>query len=229
MYLHDAQVANTITGLCTCFAGIVTMMYCWLAMPQPRRWFFVYFCILVTGIPTIWLHANEGYKLAGFFDVGTNILLAWAIQLAAAGDFYPPGKRRAIQITMTVINCCVWAWLLYEVVRPGPKHKLIDFGSFGEFYVGEFALICNGWVGVYLFGANWKKIPRQARPIFLMMFSLFFLGMILASAGNDHITWRFFAWHAAWHIVGSFGLVTLWLFNHVRFGILNAEQAAVRA
>jgi hypothetical protein len=31
------------------------------------------------------------------------------------------------------------------------------------------------------------------------------------------VLFRIFALHALWHLIGAFALITLWLFNHVRF------------
>jgi len=61
-FQHQAQLANAVTGFATCLAGIMPLLYCWLFRPQPRRWVLAYLCILVTGIPTVWLYAYEGTR-----------------------------------------------------------------------------------------------------------------------------------------------------------------------
>jgi len=33
---------------------------------------------------------------------------------------------------------------------------------------------------------------------------------------HGQVDLRIFAWHAVWHLVGAFGFITLWVFNHVR-------------
>jgi len=223
-FLHKAQLANAVTGFATCFAGIMPMLYTLLTKPQPPRWFFAYFCILLTGIPTVWLHAYEGNRLASAADVGSNIFLVWAIQLGVAGDFLSPRNRWRFTTLATLINFSVIAFIFYEITLP-VKVKALDFGAFGQFYIGELALIINGWIVAGIFYANLKRVPEQARGLLHLMFTLFFLGMILASAANSHVILRVFAWHAMWHIVGAFALVTLWLFNHVRFN----EPAPARA
>ncbi len=219
MYLHDAHLSNVVTAYATCLAGIVPMLYCWAVGGQPRRWFLVYFFVLVTGIPTVWLHACEGSRIASFFDVGTNILLAWSLQVAASGDFMKPGPRRVLLGLSTLFNLGVAAWLAREVVATA-KVPLIRFGSFGEFYTGEVALILNAWIAAFLLFAITRKSPAPAKRLMAILFGLFFLGMLLATAGNSQVTLRFIAWHATWHIVGAFGFVTLFLFNHVRFSAL---------
>ena len=177
---------------------------------------FVYACILLTGIPTVWLHSVEGNRVASFFDVGTNIFLAWALIVAVSGDFLRPESRRRLLATITPLNALVLAWLIWEIFA-AEKRPLIRFGGFGEFYTGEVALIANAWVVTILFLRNAKLIPAPSRPLLYLMVALFFFGMVLATASNKEITWRIVPWHATWHIVGMVGFVTMWLFNDTRF------------
>lgn len=216
-FLHKAQLANAVTGFATCFAGIMPMLYTLLTKPQPRRWFFVYLCILLTGIPTVWLHAYEGNRIAGATDTGSNIFLVWAIQMGVAGDFLRGNFKRNFIVTSTVLNFSAIAFLFYEAIYLTTKVKAIDLGEFGWFNIGELALIASSWAATIIFFVNWKRIPSAARPLLLLVFAMFFCGMLLASAKNAHVTMRVFAWHAFWHILGAFALITLWLFNHVRF------------
>lgn len=215
-YLHAAQLANTVTGLCTCMAGIMPMLYCLLLHKQPGRWFFVYFCILLTGIPTVWLHSAEANRLAAATDVSSNIFLTWSILMAVAADFLKPGTRRAFQGVVSFLDFSAIAWIFYEVTLP-EKMKALDFGTFGFFNVGEVILIMNAWLCAGMFFGNWRRIPRVARPAIAITFVMFFIGMLLASASNSQIWYRIFAWHATWRIVGAFALMTLWVFNHLRF------------
>jgi hypothetical protein len=215
-FLHAAQLANTVTGFATCLAGIVPMAYCLFIQRQPPRWFFVYFCILLTGLPTVWLHSDEGNRFASASDVGSNIFLTWSVLMAVSGDFLQKPTRNYVRAVVTLLDFSAIGWLFYEIGLP-EKVKALDFGDFGQFYVGEVILILNAWICVGIFFAFWKRIPRVARPALVMTFVMFFAGMILATAANDEIWYRIFAWHAVWHIVGGYALVTLWLFNHLRF------------
>ena len=216
MYLHEAQLANIVTSYATCLAGIMPMIWCLLMGRQPFRWFFVYLCIFITGIPTVWWHSSEVSLAAAAFDVASNILLAWALQVAASGDFMQPGARRELLTVSTPVNLCAWAWLIYEVVS-GKRIPLVQFGAFGRFYAGEVILILNAWVVVILFVVYWRMVSLKARPLMGMVIVLFFIGMLLATADGDQICLRIFPWHALWHIEGAIGFVTLFLFNHVRF------------
>ena len=215
-YQHDAQLANIVTSYCTCLAGIMPMVFTLLTRAQPARWFAVYLCILITGIPTVWLHSVEGNRLASFADVGTNILLAWALQIAVSGDFMHRPSRRVLLSITTGFNVLVWGYLAWEVQAP-KKVPFLSFGEFGQFYAGELALILNAFIVTGLFIRYHGRIERRARPILYLVICMFLIGMILASASNSHISPWIFPWHAAWHIVGAFGFMALWLFNHVRF------------
>jgi hypothetical protein len=215
-YLHDAHVANVVTSYATLLAGIMPVIYCLITRNQPGRWMLVYVCVVITAIPTIIHHQDPRVAFWTSIDVASNILLAWAIQVAVSGDFLPPEKRRTFLASTTLINSGVLAWLAYEAIS-GVKTPVIRFGGFGEFYVGEAALIINCWVAAGLFFKSYRRIPPQARPFLLLVFCTFLVGMGLATAGDAQISARFFAWHATWHILGAFGFMTLWVFNHLRF------------
>ena len=215
-YLHEAHLANIVTSYCTCLAGIMPMLYTLLTRKQPGRWFFVYFCILLTGIPTVWLHTVEGNRVASFFDTGSNIFLAWALQIAVSGDFMRRRPRITLLSITTVVNLCAWSWMIYEIFAP-EKKPLLTFGEFGHFMVGEVTLIANAWVVAVLFFVYYGRIPRAARPLLLLTLAMFLLGMFLATASNEQVSGYIFPWHATWHIVGAFGFITMWVFNHVRF------------
>jgi len=186
---------------------------------------FAYLCVLITGVFTVWLHANEGDRLASFFDVGTNILLAWALQVAVSGDFLKGRARRVLIGVSSLLNLAVLCWLAYEITAP-QKVPLIRFGEFGQFYAGEVALIVNCWIVAGLFFGNLGKIPTAARPLLYLVFSIFFVGMLFATAGNSQISFGIFPWHAVWHILGMAGFVVIWVFNAVRFDAKDALSAS---
>ena len=216
-FLHKAQLANAVTGFATCFAGIMPLLYTLLTKPQPKRWIWVYVCILLTGIPTVWLHAYEGNRIASATDTGSNIFLVCAIQMGVAFDFLSGKLRRNLVAISTTLNFSAILFLYYEAIFLESKVKALSFGDFGYFNIGEVALIVSAWAVTIIFFVNIRKIPAPARPLLYLVFIMFFCGMILAGASSAHVTMRVFAWHAFWHLVGAFALITLWLFNHVRF------------
>lgn len=115
--------------------------------------------------------------------------------------------------------------MAYEVTAP-QKVPLISFGEFGQFYTGEVALIVNCWIVAGLLFGNLGKIPTVARPLLYLVFSIFFVGMLLATASNSLISFGVFPWHAVWHILGMVGFVVMWVFNAVRFDEKNALSAS---
>ena len=223
-YQHDAQLANIVTSYCTCLGGVLPILLTILTKRQPARWMFAYLCVFITGVFTVWLHANEGNRLASFFDVGSNILLAWALQVAVSGDFLKQRARRVFIGVSSLLNLAVLGCLAYEVTAP-QKVPLISFGEFGQFYTGEVALIVNCWIVAGLFFANLGKIPTLARPLLYLVFAIFFVGMLLATASNSQISFGIFPWHALWHILGMVGFFAMWVFNEVRFDD-NASSAS---
>lgn len=222
-FQHQAQLANAVTGFATCFAGLMPLLYCWLYKPQPRRWMMVYLCILITGVFTVILHAYEGNRLCSFLDVGTNILLAWALQIAVSGDFMETRPRRRLLALLTAVNVCVWIYLAYEVVAP-VKRYVITFGSHGGFHFGQAALILNAFVVLGLFIVGFGSMPQEVRGLFYLVAAMFFAGLLLATGRQSLITTRVFAWHAFWHLDGAFGFITLWFLNHVRFNEVGVHR-----
>jgi len=223
-WLHDAQLANTVTGFATCLAGVLPLLYTVLTGPQPRRWVFAYWCILVTGVFTVWFHAYEDSVMLSAFDTGSNIFLVWAVQIGAAGDFLSRKHALRLVAASTLVNTCVFAWMTYEVVS-GNRGIAVPIGSFGGFYVDETALILNAFVATGLFMYHWSAIPRHARGLLLLTCFLFIIGLVLATADGNYISFRIFAWHAVWHLVSAFALITLWLFNYVRFRVPPPEAS----
>ena len=225
MYLHDAHLANIVTSYCTCLGGIIPLIYCALTRNQPRRWVLVYFCVFLTGLPTVWLHTVEGNRVASFFDVGTNILLAWAMIAAVSGDYMnAPARRRLLGITLS-LNTLAWCWLVYEIFAP-EKKPLLTLWDSGHFYTGEVALILNAFVVVTLFVRYRRMINEASRPFLYLIIAMFLFGLVLATADNEHISSYIFPWHAVWHIVGAFGFITLFMFNHLRFSLPQSAGQA---
>jgi hypothetical protein len=93
----------------------------------------------------------------------------------------------------------------------------VPLGAWGGFYPGESWLIALSWVVVGLFWARRSEIPLRARPLLVLVVAVFFTGFLLATASNERVVYPFFAMHALWHVVGAFGFVALWAFNHARF------------
>jgi hypothetical protein len=216
-FLHQAQLANTVTGFATCMAGIMPLLYTLLTRSQPKRWVFVYLCIFITGVPTVWFHAFEQSKMLAALDTSSNILLAWAWQMAILGDFAKPAFRRAFVTVSTIVNLIACGYQVYEATQPGPIPMFLVIGDAVNFKAGELALITNSIITLLFYFRYLGRIERHARPLLYLIVFMFIVGAILAGPTNDTVAFRFMAWHALWHIWGAFALTTLWIFNFVRF------------
>ncbi len=96
-------------------------------------------------------------------------------------------------------------------------------------HFGQVALLLNAFVVLGLFITRYKHIHRQARGLFPLVVCMFLAGLILATARQSLISNRVFAWNAIWHLVGAFGFITLWLFNHVRFNEIERHPQSADA
>jgi hypothetical protein len=223
-YMHEAHLANIVTSWCTCMAGLMPMIFWFITKKQPVRWFFAYCCILLTGIPTVWMHAlemQEGLKAAAFFDTGSNVFLAWALLIAVSGDFMRPRRRAFLLTVVTAFNILAWGWMFSEIF--GERRPVIEFGGYGHFYAGELALILNAFIVTGVMVRFHKRVPAAAKPFLWLIVGMFLCGLFLASATNEHISFYVLPWHAAWHILGAFAFITWFFFNHVRFTELPEE------
>lgn len=211
-----ADLANTATAFATILAGVIPLALTPLTRAQPQRWIIVYWGIVITGIATVWYHGyGEGFW-AGLADGGTNLLLAWLLQVAILWDYYPKRMRLPIAISSAVLNMAVILWrALY-----GPEFSrfyIISFGAFGGFHPMELMLILDSLIVVALFFGSLSKIPSPAKPLLYLLTVVFFIGALLASASNQRIDLHIICYHALWHVVGAFGFIVLWAFNTERF------------
>lgn len=214
--LSPTELTNTVTGMAVIGAGLFPLLYSWLGRPQPLRWLFVYFCVFLTGLPTVWYHGFGETPWLHLSDTGSNILLAWAFQAAVAGDFYErPFRWRLLGTTgLTVILGNLW--MAYEAAV-SVEYYPFRFGNFGGYTVGELVLIANAFVGLGLLVAAWKWIPKRTRPLLWLVLACFVAGLLLSTASNHQVSLGIVAYHAIWHLVASFGFLTIWVFNDHRF------------
>ncbi|HYD48479.1 MAG TPA: hypothetical protein VEB21_09035 [Terriglobales bacterium] len=132
-------MANAITSFATIFAGIVTLAL-WFAMrDQPWRWAHAYLWIFLTGLPTLGMHgygepfgaASHPYWIVA--DTGSNLILAWALQLAVLGDFWPHLQARLGALSLTV-NLAAIGKMIHENFFAAERIYLIPLGDFGGFW-----------------------------------------------------------------------------------------------
>ena len=214
MELSAPDLANSVTSFATLGAGVVTLLLCWLGRPQPLRWRVAYGLIVVTGVPTLGWHAtlDPGWRWA---DTGSNLLLAFGIQVAVLRDYYAPAAQRRVLLASSTLNALAVLWMGAETVI-GRVPFPLRFGRHGGFNVGELVLILDALgVTALLFRAR-SQVPPRARGLLTAVFFTFVLGVVLASADGTKVDLRVISHHALWHIVSAFGFVLLWAFNDVR-------------
>jgi hypothetical protein len=231
--LPNYGLANTATGFCPLFAGISCLVYTWFLHKQPPRWMFAYWMVVITGVFTVTLHGfGETNQVWGprwfwaFLDTGSNIVVTWAFSLGVIGDYYSKATKRWAWPAATVAMVVGCAWHFYDRMPSTERFYVIPLGDWGGFYPGETWLIGFSFLVTGLFVAKRKQIPREAIGLLIIVVVTFLVGLGLATASNDKIIWPYFSLHAIWHVVASFGFVTLWAFNHVRFVIEDDERAA---
>ncbi|MCE9521058.1 MAG: hypothetical protein K8S25_01340 [Alphaproteobacteria bacterium] len=220
--LPNFGLANTITGFATLFSGLMPLAFCYLVDRHPPRWMLVYWLIVVTGVFTITLHGfGETNPVFGqrwfwaFLDTGSNIVVTWAIVLAALADFYSSDTQKWARPLATFLMLVGVAWHFYDRYMSGSY--LIGFGQWGGFKPGQSWLIAFSLAATILFYVKRKSIPPRAMPLLQLVTALFVCGLLLATAKNDNIVYPFLSLHALWHLVGAFGFIALWAFNDVRF------------
>jgi hypothetical protein len=214
--VENTVLANTVSAYATLLAGLVPLALTALMGKQPRRWLFAYLCVFITGMPTVWYHGFGETFILGFFDIGTNLLLGWALVNAVLGDYYSPRTHQSAAIGLALLNLVALGTRLIQ----GPvstKLMVINLGVFGGFTLLEMTLILNSFLTVGLLYARLSRIPAKARPLLYLVTLMFVIGALLATASNQRVDFQILAWHATWHIVGAFGFIVLWAFNHMRF------------
>jgi hypothetical protein len=228
--LPDWAMANAITSFATMLAGIYTTVLALLVRNHPARWLHAYAWIFLTGIPTLGLHGfGEPFQapthgLWRVADTGSNLILAWALQLAVLGDFHAPAVRLRVALASLALNLAAIAWMIGENFGGIPRRPVVPLGEFGGFYLGELVLILDSlFVTALLYRAR-QHIPPRARPLLNLVAVSFVVGLLLATADNQEVVRPVIAFHALWHLVGAFGFLALFVFNHVRF-----EEARSRA
>lgn len=219
--LSPPDLANAVTAFCTLGAGAVALLFCRLVAPQPARWQLVWWCLLVTGIPTFLWHAWlwDPFRV---LDVASNLLLAWALQVAVLGDFYAPATRRRVAAVSAAVNVVAVGWMLRETVT-GVVGDAVSFGPHGGFQPGEVVLIADSVAVAALLWMRRDRIPDRARPLLRTVTATFVAGVALATGSGTRVDFGWLSYHALWHVVGAFGFLQLWAFNLVRFGGLAAR------
>lgn len=211
--MPGVELTNAVTGFATLLSGVLTLLLTFLVAPQPWRWRAAYAAIVVTGIPTIWYHGFGETFPAKVWDVSTNYLVSWTMIAAALGDYYRPRTRWLVAGAMFAVNVAAIADML---ATGAPNTKLVSFGANG-YSIRQLTLIANSLLATLLLYGKFREIVPAARPLLHLQTAWFLGGAWLASANTHRVDGTVIAYHALWHVVGAFGFVVIWAFNHVRF------------
>jgi hypothetical protein len=216
--LTPTELANTVSSFATIFSGLTGLLLCWLVASQPRRWVAVYGGMFLTGLPTLWYHGFGETYIQGWADTSSNLLLAWLVIVAALWDGYSREVRRWVAGASGAINLVVV--ILRLVGGSAFRHvDVVPLGAFGGFHITETVLILDSFLGVGLLYGRHAAIPTKARPLLYATTVVFVCGALLASASNHQLDLIIISYHAIWHIVGAFGFLLLWAFNHARWNL----------
>ncbi len=218
--VSPVALANTVTAYATILSGVLCIVLTFVTRPQPYRWLFFYFCIILTGIPTVWYHGFGETFEAGVADVGAEYLLVWSLQFAVLGDYYSKRHRLLIAVVSAMVNVAV---VLVMVTAALTRSKLFGMNPQGPSWttVSNAVLVVDAALVVFLFFAKLSKMYPNSKPLLYLNVAIFVVGLLLAGPANSTVGFGILAYQATWHIVGAFGFVTLWIFNLVRFAAIK--------
>jgi hypothetical protein len=226
-----SYLVNAVSGFALVLAGLLAFVLALLMTRQPWRWLLVYVVVVVAGVVAVWYHGSAEPFAARVADVGTSLLLAWVIQVAVVGDFYPGRGGRFLNLVLFLANLEFILTLAIGGAK-GQTPLALSFGQLGGFTLGEVLLLVNWVVAVGLFLGRRREIQPEARPLLNVVALLFLAGLLLSVGHTNWIDFGILAYHATWHIVAAFGFVALWAFNEMRFGLVAVyveEEPVVEA
>lgn len=224
--LSAAALANVATSFAPAMAGALALLLTRLMAPQPRRWRFVYAAVMLTGPAEVWRHGFGGVAAyAGY--IASLFLLAWSVQWAVLGDFWP-GRIQRIAGSMSGALClaAVIARILrrddldHFTGRYGSQFSvafMIPVGPLGAFTLGEALVIGNLLLTGALLYSRLRLVPPRARPLLHAVAAICCAGLLLAARPTTEVALQILPWHALWHIWAGVGAMALWAFNQARF------------
>lgn len=215
-YLHSAHVANVVTSFALLWAGILITIFWFLERNQPLRWLFFYLTVVITAIPTIIHHIMPKNLCWTSLDIMSNILVVVALELGLIGDYFSGSVQKSLWVVIGFLNLFVILYLVSIIFLPIP-HIYLPLGRSKGFTLGEIALILNAIMVVIILGTNYTKLRRKEKAVFWGIVLTFLFGLFFATGSDDYIYPRYIGWHSMWHILGSYGFILFWYFNHLRF------------
>ena len=190
--------------------------------PQPARWRFVWLSVFLTGLPTLGWHGFPS-RTWHILDVGSNLLVAWAVQNAVLGDYHSPALRRVMIRVSGAVNALAVLAMIAQSFGDALGDS-VSFGAFGGYHWGELVLIADSFVVVGLFWSARARIPERAAALLRVTLLTFLVGLGLSTAKGTTVHLTVLSYHATWHVVSAFGFIFLWAYNHVRLVEIEAAD-----
>jgi len=218
--IDPVMLTNTVTAYATILSGVLCIVLTLLTRPQPSRWLLFYFCIILTGIPTVWYHGFGETFAASVGETATEYFLLWAFQVAVLGDYYGKRNRYIIAGASGAANALA---LLYKIVA-GPVRSrvfVLHLGGNNGYHITEAVIILDALLVAALFVVKLPKTYAHSKPLLYLNIVIFLTGLFLAIPANSLVDYRILAYRAIWHLVGAFGFLTLWIFNFIRFSAIK--------
>ena len=220
-----AQYAAVQTNWVYTIAAIVGIAI--LLMKKNKKWYWYVFLLLYMfmSVTSVGMHtANYGEfmpgvlttkLLASYVDMSFTELVAWSGVCSFAMEFYEDNKklRNKFLIFETVIMIAVLSILTYEVFvlhdRPlyiGGGGAPMD-GKTGGLSLAEFGCFITALPILYILGANFKKMQKNEKSIFILIILTFLVAFIITSLWGDNEINTFLLGnlhgHSLWHILGA--------------------------
>lgn len=222
---YCAQYAAVQTNWVYTIAAIVGIAI--LLMKKNKKWYWYVFLLLYMfmSVTSVGMHtANYGEfmpgvlttkLLASYVDMSFTELVAWSGVCSFAMEFYEDNKklRNKFLIFETVIMLIVLSVLTYEVFvlhdRPlyiGGGGAPMD-GKTGGLSLAEFGCFITALPILYILGANFKKMQKNEKSIFILIILTFLVAFIITSLWGDNEINTFLLGnlhgHSLWHILGA--------------------------
>lgn len=214
-----SQLVNAVSAFALVLSGLLALALAFMMTRQPWRWLLVYLCVAVAGVATVWYHGFGEPFPARVAEMGASLLLAWMIQVAIVGDFYPGRGGRLLNLVLFLANLEYIMTLAIGGAK-APTPLVLALSQFGGLNFGELLLIVNCLVAVILLYGRRREVQPEARPILSIVTLLFFAGLLLSIAWNSWGDFGILAFRATCLIVGAFGFIALWAFNEMRFSFV---------
>jgi hypothetical protein len=182
---------------------------------QPKRWMVFYAAFFATGIPTVWYFGFGATFTWRTADAVINCILAWALQNAILGDFLSRKRWFRLSTALGLMNLLAIALLMLDA-HLAVKSWSFRFGTFGAFSIAELILIGDSFISLVLLLLGLGKIPPVARPMLCPAVCMLVASFFIATTAHVHVNTSLLLFHAMWHIIGSFGFLSFWVFNDIR-------------